>query len=100
MKTFEEFMAFMARKRENPEEKKSEIGGGLTTSDGKKFDSHGVSAVKIILAGCSLEHLKDLDQTELFDRLTENFIKSNTKEDLKEFMAHNLAIKLLNMKTR
>ena len=28
MKTFEEFMASIARKRENPEEKKSEIGGG------------------------------------------------------------------------
>lgn len=27
MKTFEEFMASIARKRENPEEKKSEIGG-------------------------------------------------------------------------
>lgn len=28
MKTFEEFMASIARKRENPEERKSEIGGG------------------------------------------------------------------------
>lgn len=28
MKTFEEFMASIARKRENPEEKKSEIGVG------------------------------------------------------------------------
>lgn len=100
MKTFEEFMASMARKRENPEEKKSEIGGGLTTSDGKKFDSHGVSAVKMILSGCSEERLNNFDKTELFDRLAENFIKSNTEQDLKDFMAHNLAIKLLNFITR
>jgi len=39
MKTFEEFMDSIARKRENPEEKKSEIGGGLTTSDNKKVDA-------------------------------------------------------------
>ncbi len=97
MKTFEEFMASMARKRENPEEKKSEIGGGLTTSDGKEFNSHCVSLVRMILAVCPEECLKDFDKTELFDRLTENFIKSNTKEDLKDFIAHNLTIKLLNM---
>ena len=99
MNKFEEFMASMARKRENPVNEKSEI-GGLTTSDGKEFDSHGVSAVRMLLAGCSQERLKDFDKTELFDRLTENFIKSNTEQDLKDFMAHNLAIKLLNIITR
>jgi hypothetical protein len=54
----------------------------------------------MLLAGCSQERLKDFDKTELFDRLTENFIKSNTEQDLKDFMAHNLAIKLLNIITR
>ena len=100
MDNLKELMASMARKREKPVNEKSEIGGGLTTSDGKEFDSHGVSAVRMLLAGCSQERLKNFDQTALFDRLTENFIKSNTEQDLKDFMAHNLAIKLLNIITR
>ena len=99
MNKFEEFMAFVARERKNPVNEKSET-GGLTTSDGKEFDSHGVSAVKMLLAGCSQEHLKHFDKAELFDRLTENFVKSNTEQDLKDFMTHNLAIKLLNFITR
>lgn len=100
MDKIQELMDSMARKREKPVNEKSEIGGGLTTSDGKEFDSHGVSAVRMILAGCSQECLKDFDKTELFDRLTENFIKSNTQKDLEDFMVHNVIIKLLNFITR
>lgn len=99
MNKFEEFMAFVARERKKTVNEKSET-GGLTTSDGKEFDSHGVSAVKMLLTGCSQEHLKRFDKAELFDRLTENFVKSNTEQDLKDFMTHNIAIKLLNFITR
>lgn len=94
MKTFEEFMASIARKRENPEEKKSEIGGGLTTSDNKKVDDNCFNSVKMILAGCSKFRIRNLGMDELFDRLTENFIKANTEEDIKHFVSHNIALKL------
>lgn len=101
MNKFEEFMAFMAKKRvEESAKEKSELGGGLTTSDNKEVDGNCFNSVKMILAGCSNTRITNLGMDELFDRLTENFIKSNTEQDLKDFMAHNLAIKLLNIITR
>lgn len=81
--------------RENPEEKKSEI-GGLTTSDNKKVDDDCFNSVKMILAGCSKSRIRDLKMDELFDRLTENFIKANTEEDIKHFVRHNIVLKLAN----
>lgn len=69
-------------------------GGGLKTSDGKEFDCIGVDAIKTALCGCPLETLKDIGKVELFDRLAENFIKANTKQDLDSFVKHQLIIKL------
>ena len=101
MNKFEEFMAFVAKKSGNPEEKKSEIGGGgLTTSDNKKVDGDLVSSIKMILAGCSKSRIRNLGMDELFDRLAENFIKANTEEDIKHFVSHNVAIKLIDMIAR
>lgn len=101
MKTFEEFMASIARKRENPEEKNSEIGGGmLTTSDNKKVDDNCFNNVKMILAGCSNSRITNLGMDELFDRLTKNFIKANTEEDIKHFVSHNIALKLVDFLAR
>lgn len=37
---------------------------------------------------------------ELFDRLTENFIKTNTEEDIKHFVSHNIALKLADFLMR
>lgn len=94
MNKFEEFMASMAKKRENHVNEKYETGGGLKTSDGKEFDCIGVDAIKTALCGCPLETLKDIGKVELFDRLAENFIKANTKQDLDSFVKHQLIIKL------
>ena len=100
MKTFEEFMASIARKRENPEEKKSEIGGGLTTSDNKEVDGNCFNSVKMILAGCSKTRITKLGMDELFDRLTANFIKANTEEDISHFVTHNVALKFVDFLAR
>ena len=100
MKTFEEFMAFIAKERKNPAERTSEIGGGLTTSDNKKVDGNLFSAVKMILGGCSESRLHDLGQTETFDRLARNFIKANTEEDIRHFVSHNIALKMIDILAR
>lgn len=102
MNKFEEFMAFMAKKRvEESAKEKSELGGGgLTTSDNKEVDGNCFNSVKMILAGCSNTRITNLGMDELFDRLTKNFIKANTEEDIKHFVSHNIALKLVDILAR
>lgn len=100
MNKFEEFMAFMAKKRvEESAKEKSEL-GGLTTSDNKEVDGNCFNSVKIILAGRSKSRITNLGMDELFDRLTKNFIKANTEEDIKHFVSHNIALKLIDILAR
>ena len=97
MNKFEEFMAFMAKKRaEESAKEKSELGGGLTTSDNKEVDGSCFNSVKMILAGCSKTRITKLGMDELFDRLTANFIKANTEEDIRHFVIHNVALKFVD----
>ena len=35
----------------------------------------------------------------LFDRLAENFIKSNTEKDIKKFVAHQAIVKMMSLFT-
>ena len=101
MNKFEEFMAFMAKKRvEESAKEKSELGGGLTTSDNKEVDGNCFNSVKMIRAGCSKSRITNLGMDELFDRLTKNFIKANTEEDIKHFVSHNIALKLVDILAR
>ena len=101
MNNFKEFMAFMAKKRaEESAKEKSELGGGLTTSDNKEVDGNCFNSVKMILAGCSKSRITNLGMDELFDRLTANFIKANTEEDIKNFVGHNIAVKLVDILAR
>lgn len=101
MNKFEEFMAFMAKKRtEESAKEKSELGGGLTTSDNKEVDGNCFNSVKMILAGCSNSRITNLGMDELFDRLTKNFIKANTEEDIRHFVSHNVALKLVDILAR
>lgn len=72
------------------------IRGGIT-SDNQIVDNHHVSCVKMILAGCTESEISSLGQKELFDRLAENFIKANTKNDIKEFIAHNISLKIADL---
>lgn len=101
MNKIKEFMAFMAKKRaEESAKEKSEIGGGLTTSDNKEVDGNCFNSVKMILAGCSKSRITNLGMDELFDRLTKNFIKANTEEDIKRFVSHKIALKLVDILER
>lgn len=102
MNNFKEFMAFMAKKRaEESAKEKSELeGGGLTTSDNKEVDGNCYNNVKMILAGCSKSRITNLGMDELFDRLTKNFIKTNTEEDIKRFVSHKIALKLVDILAR
>ena len=101
MNKIKEFMAFMAKKRaEESAKEKSELGGGLTTSDNKEVDGNCFNSVKMILAGCSKSRITNLGMDELFDRLTANFIKANTEEDIKNFVGHNIAVKLVDILAR
>ena len=101
MNKIKEFMAFMAKKRtEESAKEKSELGGGLTTSDSKEVDGNCFNSVKMILAGCSKSRITNLGMDELFDRLTKNFIKANTEEDIKHFVSHNVALKLVDILAR
>lgn len=54
----------------------------------------------MILAGCSKSRITNLGMDELFDRLTKNFIKANTEEDIKNFVGHNFALKLVDILAR
>ena len=100
MNKFEEFMDFIAKKRtEESAKEKSEL-GGLTTSDNKDVDGNCFNSVKMILAGCSKTRITRLGMDELFDRLTANFIKANTEEDIKHFVSHNIALKLVDTLAR
>lgn len=94
-KAFEDFL----KKIEEEANKKFGIPENecLTTSDGQKFNGHGYDCIKLILAGCTIERLKSIQMEELIDWMATNFIKSNTKDDLEEFMRHTIAIKLSNL---
>jgi hypothetical protein len=54
----------------------------------------------MILAGCSKSRITNLGMDEFFDRLTKNFIKANTEEDIKRFVSHKIALKLVDILAR
>lgn len=51
----------------------------------------------MILSGCDKFQLKRLGQYDIFKRLTENFIKANTEEDINKFVAHNITWKMMKI---
>ena len=100
MDKLKEFMKFMAKERaEESAKEKSEL-GGLTTSDNKEVDGNRFNSIKMILAGCSESRITNLGMDEFFDRLTKNFIKANTEEDIIIFIGHNITLKLINILAR
>lgn len=54
----------------------------------------------MILANCGEREIAMLGLDERFTRLAENFIRSNTKEDIKAFIIHNTAMKMANLIAR
>lgn len=100
MNYFEGIMVSIAKKRaEDPAKEKPEL-RGLTTSDNKEVDGYCFNDVKMLLAGCSKTRITKLGMDELFDRLTANFIKANTEEDIRHFVIHNVALKFVDILAR
>lgn len=100
MNKFEEFMAFMANNRAEESAKEKSDLWGVTTSDNKEVNDNCFNNVKMILAGCSKTRITKLGMDELFDRLTKNFIKSNTEDDIRHFVSHNVVLKLVDILAR
>ncbi len=75
------------------------IRGGVKTSDGEVIETSGVDCVRLLLSGLpdDSELLEDkmLNLKDTFDRLTENFIKYNTKKDIMAFIRHQTVLKLM-----
>lgn len=98
MDKVEEFEDFLKQIEEDANKKfgipKNEC---LTTSDGKEVSKQHYKCVKILLAGCTFDFLKSIESEELIDRLTENFIRTNTKADLDKFLEHHAKIKFMNL---
>lgn len=67
------------------------------TKDGVLVEQTQIEIVAIILSSCSEERLADLEQTEFFMTLATRFIEAITEDEMKKFISHNFAIKLLNM---
>lgn len=68
----------------------------MKTADGEDADEHMIECVIISLSSLPSEMLERLGRDKLFRRLAENFIKSNTEEDINSFVTHNLVTKMIN----
>lgn len=98
MDKINEFMNFLKKNRTKEKEERSRlIVEGLETSDGKSVSLIQFDALKLILSGCTDSMNKELGVEDLVDRMTKNFIKSNTEEDLGHFCQHNVALKIANL---
>ena len=82
----------MAKKAEESESTKDYI-----TADGIHVSKSCFDCVKIIFCGVPPYMLKDLDRDRLFDRLAENFIKSNTEKDINAFVKHHAIVGIMSL---
>ena len=92
MSKFEDSMADMAKRAEESESTKDFI-----TADGIHVSKSCFDCVKIIICGVPPYMLKDLDRDSLFDRLSENFIKSNTEKDINAFVKHHAIVGIMSL---
>lgn len=53
----------------------------------------------MILGNCKTSRLESIGIKELVTRVTENFIKSNTKDDIDAFIRHHVVIGLSKLFT-
>ena len=105
MNKIEDFMAFIAKFEKNEDltadmEKKaeeSESTKDYITADGIHVNKSCFDCVKIIICGVPPYMLKDIDRDRLFDRLAENFIKSNTEKDIRSFVKHHAVVGIMSL---
>lgn len=96
MKKFYELLASIKAKIEEKQTRRTEMGGGLKTADGEDASEDMIACVIHVLSGHPSEMLERIGRDKLFRRLAENFIRSNTKEDIDSFIKHNLLAKMIN----
>ena len=105
MSKIEDFMAFIAKHEENEDltadmakkAEESESTKDYITADGIHVSKSCFDCVKIIFCGVPPYMLKDLDRDRLFDRLAENFIKSNTEKDINAFVKHHAIVGIMSL---
>ena len=74
-------------------------GGGLKTADGIEISETQKESLLMILGNCKTSRLESIGMKELVTRVTENFIKSNTKDDIDAFIRHHVVIGLSKLFT-
>lgn len=107
MSKIEDFMAFIAKHEENEDltadmakkAEESESTKDYITADGIHVSKACFDSVKIIFCDMPPYMLKDPEMNSLFDRLAENFIKSNTEKDIKKFVTHQAIVKMMSLFT-
>lgn len=107
MSKIEDFMAFIAKHEENEDltadmakkAEESESTKDYITADGIHVSKSCFDSVRIIFCDMPPYMLKDPEMNSLFDRLAENFIKSNTEKDIKKFVAHQAIVKMMSLFT-
>lgn len=107
MSKIEDFMAFIAKFDKNEDltadmakrAEESESTKDYITADGIHVNKSCFDCVKIIICGVPSYMLKELDRDSLFDRLAENFIKSNTEKDINAFVKHHAVVGIMSLFT-
>ena len=92
MSKIKDLTADMAKKAEESESTKDYI-----TADGIHVSKSCFDCVKIIFCVVPPYMLKELDRDGLFDRLAENFIKSNTEKDINAFVKHHAIVGIMSL---
>ena len=108
MSKIEDFMAFIAKHEENKDltadmakkAEESESTKDYITADGIHVSKSCFDCVKIIFCVVPPYMLKELDRDGLFDRLAENFIKSNTEKDIQAFVKHHAIVSMMSLLQR
>lgn len=95
MSKIKDLTADMAKKAEESESTKDYI-----TADGIHVSKSCFDCVKIIFCVVPPYMLKELDRDGLFDRLAENFIKSNTEKDIQAFVKHHAIVSMMSLLQR
>ena len=67
------------------------------TKDGVNVDQTQIEIVAMILGNCSEGRLEELGVKNLFMSLATKFISVITEEEMRNFIGHNVAIKLINV---
>lgn len=87
------------KEEKNQNQNPAQGGGELKTADGIEISETQKESLLMILGNCKTSRLESIGKKELVTRVTENFIKSNTKDDIDAFIRHHVVIGLSKLFT-